>query len=152
MLDLNSHLPFRIAVLSNLIKQGSSDRFVQHSGMAAREWRVLAIIGLKQQSTPAEIAEATGLDRATVTRAVQRLLQIEFISKTCNPEDGRSHFLQLTAKGTEKFNEIIPQMEYSGSQFDEVLTQGEKALLLELIEKLQSRANHIIQQSDINPD
>ena len=68
-LKLSEHLPFRIAVLSNLMKQGSSDFFVKDTKMTGRDWRVLAIIGLQDSITPAEVSTITGMDRATVTRS-----------------------------------------------------------------------------------
>lgn len=143
-LKLSEHLPFRIAVLSNLIKQGSSDVFVKESNMTGRDWRVVAIVGLHKTITPAEISTITGMDRATVTRSIQHLESLKLVSKTKHLSDGRSRVISLTNKGQNTYQALIPQMSENGDAFKQVLTEGEFQLFLELIEKLQTKAIDII--------
>jgi DNA-binding MarR family transcriptional regulator len=146
-LKLSEHLPFRIAVLSNLMKQGSSDFFVKDTKMTGRDWRVLAIIGLQDSITPAEVSAITGMDRATVTRSIQHLEKLQLVSKKKHLSDGRSRLIAITEKGQQTYQALIPQMSRNGDAFQQVLSDGEFRLFLELIDKLQSKAIDIIKHN-----
>jgi len=145
--QLAQHIPFQVAVLSNLMKQSSSDRFVEDSGMAGRDWRVLAIIGLQTITTPNHVASTTGIDKATVSRALKRLSQLQLIKKQPNKDDKRSTWLTLTAEGKRRFDHLMPQMQANGKTYDELLSPGEKSLLLELILRLQAKARTLIDEN-----
>ncbi|MCO7225328.1 MarR family winged helix-turn-helix transcriptional regulator [Pleionea sp. CnH1-48] len=146
MLDLNKHIPYKLAVLSNTIRQTTTDVFVKGTGMSPREWRVLAIIGISSPVTSVRIKELTGMDAATITRANARLIELGFVQKTPNPNDGRSTLLTLTDKGKDKFELLMPKMQASGQHYRQALSEGEAILLLELIEKLQNHAELLLNQ------
>jgi DNA-binding MarR family transcriptional regulator len=139
-LDLQHHLPFQLAVLSNYVKQSTSDRLAKNHGMSGRDWRVLAIIGMHQPVTPASIAEVTGMDRVTVTRSIQQLEAKQLVSKSKNQVDGRSVLVRLTKQGEAHWRPMMQAMQQQGEAYRRLLTPGEFALLLELIERLQNYA------------
>lgn len=137
-LDLSQHLPFRLAVLSNYIKQGTSDSLAKKHNMTGRDWRVMAIIGIEQPVTPASIAEITGIERVTVTRAVQNLEAKGLVEKLQNQSDGRSILIQLTPEGKQHWQPMMQSMKENGDDYRSLLTDGEFKLLLELLGKLQN--------------
>lgn len=49
--------------------------------------------------TPSELADREGVRRPTATRAVARLEEDGLITRTQDPEDGRSSILAITAEG-----------------------------------------------------
>ncbi len=146
--ELSQHLPFRLAVLSNFIKQATSDRLAKAHGMTGRDWRVMAIIGIEQPVTPATIAQITGIDRVTVTRAVQNLVSKGLVEKIQNQSDGRSILVQLTHEGKNHWQPMMQGMKQNGDDYRHLLTEGEFTLLLELLGKLQAHAVKQVEQQD----
>lgn len=149
-LILSQHLPFRLAVLSNYIKQTTSDRLAKAHGMTGRDWRVMAIIGIEQPVTPATIAQITGIDRVTITRAIQNLESKELVEKIQNQSDGRSILVQLTHDGKNHWQSMMQGMKQNGDDYRNLLTDGEFTLLLELLGKLQAHAVQQVEQQDNN--
>ncbi len=140
-LDLETHLPYRLARLTNLIRQSTSDVYLKRTGMSGREWRVLGMIGLRGPLSAAETAELTGMDRATITRSVDRLAALDYVKRTSDPVDRRRIVLAVTERGRRKCNQIIPLMRDDGACYESLLSAKEKKMLFALIERLEARAH-----------
>ena len=138
--DLEDHLPYRIGMLTNLIRQVTTDRYVRESQISGREWRVLCMIGLHPQMSAVDVVRLTGMDKATVTRAVDRLSKQGLVVRTLDPDDGRRKVLELTANGIVECDRILPMMREGGEFFDAALTRQERENLLQLLDKLRSKA------------
>ncbi|MDZ7668731.1 MAG: MarR family transcriptional regulator [Gammaproteobacteria bacterium] len=139
--DLESHLPYRLARLTNLIRQSTSDEYLKHTGMSGREWRVLGMIGLRGPLSAAETAELTGMDRATITRSVDRLETQGYVQRESDARDRRRLVLQVTPRGRRKCDQIIPLMREDGAEYDALLSAREKKLLFDIIDRLEARAH-----------
>jgi len=142
-LELYGHLPFQIGRLTNLIRQVTSDVYVRQSGLSAREWRVLAMLGCKGAMMPAQVAEECGMDRATITRAVARLEKLDYVFSGGDEADRRRKILYLTDKGVAICDEIRPIMEARGLELQEVLSKTELKYYYQIMEKLQKRAKQM---------
>ncbi len=140
-MDLHSHLPYRLAHLSNLIRRATTDRYVRGMKISAREWRVLGMLGLKGSLTPTQLAELTAMDRATITRAGDRLEKLGYCRRIPNEQDNRSLLMTLSPEGERQCAAIIPKMVRSGERCRAVFSAGEQALLLELLDRLQTALN-----------
>ena len=139
-LDLDAHLPYRLARLSNLIRQTTSDVYLKHTGMSGREWRVLGMIGLRGPLSAAETAELTGMDRATITRSVDRLEALGYVERAPDAHDRRRIVLAVTPLGRRRCDRIIPMMREDGTYYETVLTAREQQQLLDMIERLETQA------------
>src|SRR3546814_14952466 len=89
VMELHAHLPYRLAKLSLRIKNATTDRYVRHTGMSAREWRVLGLLGIAGSRTPSELADLTGMDRATISRATSRLVHLGSVRRIPNEADNQ---------------------------------------------------------------
>lgn len=136
--DLHAHLPYRLAHLSNLIRRATTDRYVRGMKISAREWRVLGMLGLKGPLTPTQLAELTAMDRATITRAGDRLEKLGYCRRIPNEQDNRSLLMTLSPEGGRQCAAIIPKMARSGERCRSVFSAGEQALLFELLDRLQT--------------
>ncbi len=143
-LDLYQHLPFQIGRLTNLIRQVTSDVYVSQSGLSAREWRVLAMLGCKGAMMPAQVAEQCGMDRATITRAVARLEKLEYVFTGSDDTDRRRKVLYLTDKGVAICDEIRPAMDARGLELQEVLSKSELKYYYQIMDKLQKKAQKML--------
>ena len=137
-MDLHAHLPYRLAHLSNLIRRATTDRYVRGMKISAREWRVLGMLGLKGPLTPTQLAELTAMDRATITRAGDRLEKLGYCRRIPNEQDNRSLLMTLSPEGERQCAAIIPKMARSGERCASVFSAAELALLLELLDRLQA--------------
>ena len=146
-LDLYEHLPFQIGMLTNLIRQVTSDFYVQKSGLSAREWRVLAMLGCKGAMMPAQVATATGMDRATITRAVGKLEKLGYVFTGGDQTDRRRKVLYLTDKAVEICDEIRPIMEARGLELQQVLSKTELKYYYQIMDKLQKKASQMLAET-----
>lgn len=135
---LQTHLPYRLAKLSLRIKNATTDRYVRHTGMSAREWRVLGMLGIAGSRTPSELAELTGMDRATISRATSRLVQLGYVTRIPSEIDNRSQTIALTAAGEAYCQAIVPRMEQSGEECRKLFSAAEFALLIEFLDRIDS--------------
>ncbi len=143
-MDLEQHLPFQIAVLSNLIKRGSSDLFASQANISANEWRVLAILNQNNAISSSTIRELTGIDKTTISKALKRLSSKELIELSADPNDRRSHLVCMTKQGLKLHGELAPKMIANGEHFKQSLSTGELQLFLELVKRLQQSAKELI--------
>ena len=135
---LQTHLPYRLARLSLQIKNATTDRYVRHTGMSAREWRVLGMLGIAGPRAPSELAELTGMDRATISRATARLAQLGYVIRRPNVIDNRSQTVMLTAAGEAFCEAIVPRMDRSGEECRALFSAAEFALMIEFLDRIDS--------------
>jgi DNA-binding MarR family transcriptional regulator len=107
-LRLQDYLPYRLSVaanaVSNLIARAYEDRF----DLKIPQWRLIAVLAEEGPLTPQVLCERTIMDKVTVTRAAQGLLERSLIKREPNSSDGRSHRLVLTASGERLYEQIAP--------------------------------------------
>jgi DNA-binding MarR family transcriptional regulator len=107
-LRLDDYLPYRLSVAANevsrLVARAYEDRF----GITSPQWRILANLAEHGPSTPLEIGRYTVMDKVTVSRAAQGLLQRGLLERRANGADGRSHILAMSAAGVALYDEVAP--------------------------------------------
>lgn len=138
VMELHAHLPYRLAKLSLRMKNATTDRYVRHTGMSAREWRVLGMLGIAGPRAPSELADLTGMDRATISRATSRLVHLGYISRIPNETDNRSQTIELTLAGEAYCQAIVPRMEHSGEECRSLFSAGEFALFVEFLDRMDA--------------
>ncbi|KUO52958.1 MAG: hypothetical protein APF82_09245 [Sphingomonadales bacterium BRH_c42] len=138
VMELHAHLPYRLAKLSLRIKNATTDRYVWHTGMSAREWRVLGMLGIVGSRMPSELADLTGMDRATISRATSRLVHLGYVSRLPNQADNRSQTIELTPAGEAYCQAIVPRMEHSGEECRSLFSAGEFALFIEFLDRMDA--------------
>jgi DNA-binding MarR family transcriptional regulator len=66
----------------------------------------LATIERSGPLTPSEVARIEGVQRPTATRILTRLTEAGLLSRTADPDDGRSSIVQITAAGRKTLNRL----------------------------------------------
>ena len=140
LLDLRAHLPYRIARLANLIRQTTSDTYLAAYGLGGREWRVLGMLGFRGPLSAAQTADLTGMDPATITRAVDRLVAAGLARRTRDPGDRRRSRLSVTAKGRRLCTQALPHMRRENEVYSGMLSPREQRLLFDVLDRLEARA------------
>ena len=98
-LQLDGFLPYRAARLASALSRGLAAEYEARYRISVAEWRVLVHLTQESEISVRDIKERIDMDRARVTRAVQRLEARGLVSKLVNERDRRLVRLALTGSG-----------------------------------------------------
>ncbi|HYE50538.1 MAG TPA: MarR family transcriptional regulator [Azospirillaceae bacterium] len=143
MLELDTFLPYRLNVLAKRISRDLARRYEAQFGLSIPEWRVIAILGQRQPLSSNDIVERTQMDKAKVSRAVNRLVQAGLLERATHPEDQRLLRLSFTDAGRDLYDRLSPQALAWERQLLEALAPEEAAQLHALIDRLNSRLDEM---------
>lgn len=83
-----------------------------------------------------ELGRQTAMDVATIKGVVERLVKLELVTASKDPDDGRKHLLELTTKGKRIFAKSVePAIEVSARSL-EGLNRSESKTLVYLLKKI----------------
>ena len=98
-LDLRTFTPSAITLLAHKIVAGASALYRPKFGVGVTDWRVIALLGAEPWVAPVRIAEATGLDKAAVSRSLSDLLAAGFVEAEPDAPTKRLRRVALTRSG-----------------------------------------------------
>ncbi|GGH36976.1 transcriptional regulator, MarR family [Cribrihabitans marinus] len=134
--DLRDFLPFLLnqaAEESSLeFQQVYKDRF----GMLRTEWRVLFHLGMYGELTAKEIGERAKIHKTKISRAVAKLAQRRYLTRTRDANDRRSERLALTTAGRAVYRELRGVAQTYDARLAAQFTTGEAALLRMMLRRL----------------
>jgi len=143
-LDLTNHLPFRIAVVSNLLALNRDWKIRDMSELDPREMRVLLNIGSYMPIKSADIAYQSRLDSYTVSRAVKKLLMLELIESKADVYKKNVKNLLLNKKGKALYSRVIIAMNERSKQLESVLSEEELGQFYTMLEKVENKAEQLL--------
>ncbi|MCY8856547.1 MULTISPECIES: MarR family winged helix-turn-helix transcriptional regulator [Bacillus subtilis group] len=86
-----------------------------------------------------KIVQLTGVNPSNVTRAIKKLIELNFICKKENPNDRRGFLLSLTKAGEKMYPTIMESIEEVNNEFLSSLSQKERKYFIESINKLANK-------------
>jgi DNA-binding MarR family transcriptional regulator len=99
----------------NILRIGSDlsdalDGFLAQYGLLQGRWWVLILLMREDNltSTPSQLAEKSGVSRATMTGLVDGLEREGLVARLMDSADRRKYSIQLTAAGQAKLDEVMP--------------------------------------------
>ncbi len=104
--DLDSFIPYRLAVLTGRISREFSQRYSEQFGISRPEWRVVAHLANSGPASVGEIHRKVDMEKSRVSRAATRLEAAGYVHKEEHPTDGRLVKLSLTATGQAMMAEL----------------------------------------------
>ena len=135
-LELEHFLPYRLSVLSNRISDAIAREYSQRFALGVTEWRVMAVLGRWPGLSASQVAQRTAMDKVAVSRAVARLLESGWLSRSADSDDRRRSLLHLSPAGQASHDEVVPQaLEFERRLLDGV-DPAERALLFRLLDRL----------------
>ncbi len=90
--------------------------------------------------TPAELADAAGVTRATMTGLIDTLERDGFVKRAPDPDDRRMMSVRLTAKGERFLEGFLPRHFQAIASLMSPLTETERKTLVRLLGKVQQQA------------
>jgi DNA-binding MarR family transcriptional regulator len=109
-------------------------------GIDTRHYAVLVAIADGDGPSQQDVADALGIDRATLVALADDLEASQLISRERSDQDRRAYALKLTSAGTALMNQAHLVMEQCEEQFTSVLTPAERMELADLLARLLSAA------------
>ncbi len=142
--DLDQHLPYRIAVVTNLLALSRDATIRQLTDLPLRELRVLLDIGNYSPAKAADIARKSRKDSITVSRAVKGLSVATLIEISPDPADKRSPWLTLSPQGEELYQKLTVILNQRANAIEKVLSTQERADLLDMMRRLERAAEAFV--------
>ena len=124
-----------------LVRRFERELFMQNTasccnGISLPQCHTLLEIENKGRETVTELANSLGLDKSTVSRTVDGLVNVGLIHRTTPPENRRMASLQLTESGEKVCQTINKSNDNYYHEVLSVLPENEKEELLRLLEKV----------------
>jgi DNA-binding MarR family transcriptional regulator len=118
----------------------------QHDITQGRFGVLMALWGNCQRSgcqmplTPAELADRTGVTRATITGLVDTLERADLVTRTPHPEDRRMMSVGLTKRGEKLLTRIMPEHFRRMAWLMAPLSENDRRTFVRLLTKVLARA------------
>jgi DNA-binding MarR family transcriptional regulator len=139
---------FRLHVLARLSERMHELHYERNFGLNLRECRIIGITGGHGESSFSRIYADSNLDRAQVSRLINRLVARGLLRKEDDPTDQRAVKVSLTERGLAVHRELHAAATALNEQWLAPLSEADRATLLGWIELLTDRTRQL---SDSKP-
>lgn len=134
-LDLRRFTPAAITNLAQKISATASAEYRPRFGVGVTDWRIMALLGAEPWLAPVQIAEATGLDKAAVSRSLQSLRNAGFVEPD-GTERRRRNLFALTPAGLDLHDRLVEASAARERLLLRDFTAEERALLQAFVERM----------------
>ena len=114
----------RLMVLANLLKRGAILRYKRLAGLSSVEFGLVASLGRRPPMSVVRLAEAVGMDKGQISRALAELVSRKLVAKAVNPRDNREVLVCLTKTGLAAHDTIVAGAQERNRRLLEQLEQG----------------------------
>lgn len=126
--DLLSHAEYRVS-------RGLSAA-LQADGLTLDQWRVLALLANGGGHPMSDVADYTMLAPATLTRVIDRLVEVNLIYRRADLGDRRRVLVHLAPRGRSLYRRLAAAVEREEAALTAALDEGERDQLAELLRRL----------------
>lgn len=142
-IDIDRSLFFKLLLLVNITAKPFSALYERRYRISLTEWRVMFSVAQRPGIQATELSELLGLDKMTVSRAVQSLERRRRIVRTPDEKDRRRQRLTLSKAGSDLYDIISP----AGRAREELLMSSlgaeQKVALATLLDRLVDAARRL---------
>ena len=135
----------RLMVLANLLKRGAILRYRRLAGLSSVEFGLVASLGRRPPMSAATLAEAVGMDKGQISRALTGLVSRKLVSRAGNPRDNREVLVCLTRTGLVAHETIVAGALERNQRLLEQFGKEEAAVLLGQIDVLTDLAAKMLE-------
>jgi DNA-binding MarR family transcriptional regulator len=131
-------------VLANLLRRSAILRYKRMVGLSSVEFGLVASLGRRPPMSVARLAEAVGMDKGQISRALGGLVSRKLVSKTANPSDSREVLVSLTRAGLSAHDTIVAGGLERNRHLMEQMDRDEVAMLFSQIDRLTRKAEQML--------
>jgi DNA-binding MarR family transcriptional regulator len=124
-LPLDSSLFFKLVRIVNLTARPFHDSVSRQHHLTLNEWRVMVVLASHPGLPASEVADITGLDKMSVSRALAGLQKHDRLLRKNDPVDQRKTRLSLSAAGQRLFVKIGAQAKLREAELFAGVSAGE---------------------------
>lgn len=147
-LEVDDFLSKRIANLSALLLRASTRRYLLEHELSLPEWRMLTILVRFGSGTTRALREASRMDKGQMSRSLLALEKRKLVQRTQDETHELRQLLELTDKGLQLYQRIMPNARRAQVVLLRQLTVDERKVLDSAINKLSAAA----EMEDSNSD
>lgn len=137
---LEDFIPFKLAVVANRISQSIGHLFETRFNIQMPEWRILMALYAYGRMPFYELVARTSMDKARVSRAQRRLVDLRMIETETDALDRRKLLLAISEIGARMCAEILPAVAAREAWFLEALSDDEHHQFDIILDKLMVRS------------
>src|SRR5258708_6301121 len=134
----------RLMVLANLLKRGAILRYKRLAGLSSVEFGLVASLGRRPPMSVIRLAEAVGMDKGQISRALAELVSRKLVAKAVNPRDNREVLVCLTRTGLAAHDAIVAGAQERNRCLLELMSEGDLAALLAQVDRLTKTAAEML--------
>lgn len=142
-IDMNVFIPSAITNLAQRIASSATAAYLPRWGVGITDWRILALLAAAPWTAPVEIGEATGLDKAAVSRSLRELVEAGLAESL---EDGASQRrlpFALTGRGLAVHDRIVAFAREREERMLKGFSPPERAQFADFIARMQRQVDAI---------
>ena len=114
------------------------DDVLAQAGGSLPTWLVLISVKSRQAATQRELAEAVGIQGATLTHHLNAMESAGLVTRRRDPANRRNHVVELTAAGEELFRRQLDAALAFDRRLRAGLSDGEVSQLRALLDRLRA--------------
>lgn len=141
--NLEAFLTYHLSRLYRLWTRRSTRFIAEHFEITLAEWWMLGQLATYSPTTVRDLSDRTYTDKAQVSRAVDQLCRRGWAERQPDPTDRRSALFSITDAGRERYEEIMPYRQEIQAELLGQLTDEEKIVLKQAIEKLTAYLSRV---------
>lgn len=135
--DFDGSTVYLVTALANKLSIGASRWLRKHLHIGLMEWRILALLAVEGECSPARVAQVAGVDKSVVSRAA-RALEDQALIEVATAGAGRQTLLRLTGKGLDLHDRGIAHARGRDVKLLAGFTLAEQAALTEQLKRLNA--------------
>src|SRR5215470_14650704 len=120
----------RLMVLANVLKRGAILRYKRLTGLSSVEFGLVASLGRRPPMSVVRLADAVGMDKGQISRALAGLVSRKLVARSSNPSDNREVLVSLTRSGLAAHDAIVAGGQERNRRLLAELSEAEVAMLL----------------------
>ena len=134
----------RLLVLANLLKRGAILRYRRTAGLSSVEFGLVASLGRNPPMSVIQLAQAVGMDKGQISRALAGLVERKLVARQVNPLDNREVLVSLSRTGIAAHEILLAGAIERTKSLLEDFDDGELSVLLDQIDRLTRNAKKML--------
>jgi len=148
---ITAMLSSRLIVLANLLRRGAVLRYKRLAGLSSVEFGLVASLGRRPPMSVARLAEAVGMDKGQISRALSELVARKLVARAVNPRDNREVLVSLTRAGLVAHDAVVAGAQERNQRLLQGMSKEELTHLLTQIGDLtETAAQMLATERDLN--
>ncbi len=135
--SLDNFLPYKLIQTSEQVSESLATLYKKEFGITRSEWRIIANLAARENVIARDLSEITKLDKVKVSRTLTILEDKQLIKRTKSENDLRASKIELTEKGLDLYQHIVPRAMAWESQILDGLTATQYRDLCQTLDALR---------------